>query len=109
MLKLSHPIAIGHTQVGHTIESGTLDARLGDLAGHSPCAQVIAKDDLETKHGSLCQRTAMIARFRFPSLATHATNAAQVLVARQGRFGRVAMLPDAGVAWGEHRDALHPP
>lgn len=79
------------------------------LPGHRPCAQAIAKDDLETKHGSLCQRTAMIARFLFPSLATHATNTAQGLVARQRWFGRVAMLPDAGVALGGHRDALPPP
>jgi len=106
MLKLSNRITIRHTQLGHTIESRAFDACLGDLPGYSPRAQVIAKDDLETKHSSLCQRTAMIARFLLPALTPDATYSSQILVTRQGRRRAIAMLPETGIAAWWHTDEV---
>jgi hypothetical protein len=49
----------------------------------------------------------MIAAFFLPARAPHLTDAAQVLIAWQGRLGRVAMLPDTGVALRRHDNPLH--
>ena len=88
------PVASWHTQLSHPIESGTLDARLNDLARHGTGSQGVAKDKLQSENSRFRQGTAMIPRLLLPALAAHLANTAQILVAWQGRLLRVAMLPD---------------
>lgn len=107
MLSSDHHIALRHSQLGHAIKRNAFDARLGNLPRQGARTQGVTKDDLETKHGSFSQRTTMMARFLLPSFATDTMNTTQILVAWQGRLGRVPVLPDTGVAAGGHRNAVY--
>ena len=49
----------------------------------------------------------MIPDFFFPPFTTDTPNAAQILIARQRGFGRVAMLPDFGMALRRYGDVFY--